>query len=103
MWFDWLMTVQAPYLLLRSNLIDNLRRTSGLTTDQALARACDLDPAEISRVKRNPRNPPGRVLAAIAKNFGLSLGEIAIIAGGIQPTPEPEPETPTVGVPEFLK
>ena len=66
-------------IIVRPGLLERLRRMSGVVSDTAFARLIGVSAEELAAVAGGA-SPSMRFVAGVSDAFGLSLGEIAIIA-----------------------
>ena len=66
-------------IIVRPGLLERLRRMSGVVSDTAFARLIGVSAEDLAAVAAGA--PPSmRFMAGLSDAFGLSLGEIAIVA-----------------------
>lgn len=62
-------------LRLREGVLERLKESRGIPSDEVLARMIGVDPSTLSRV-RNGGEPSGRFIAGATLAFGLGIGEL---------------------------
>ncbi|MGP9487873.1 helix-turn-helix domain-containing protein [Glutamicibacter sp. AOP12-B1-11] len=64
----------SEQIRIKEGLLDRLRKFSGLTSDDAMARLLNVSRATIDRIKSGDQ-PSAKFMAALCTTFGLGLGE----------------------------
>ncbi|MBW3093372.1 hypothetical protein KIH79_10665 [Bifidobacterium sp. 82T10] len=68
----------AKDFVFREGFIDRVRKMSGLKTEEALAGALGVEPAELHDAVSNGRPTP-KILVGLFDAFGFTPGEVTII------------------------
>ena len=68
-----------PELALRPGVLENLKRTSGIASDSAMAGAIGVSRETYIRVKSGQAPPSARFIAGLAAAFDLDVGTIATV------------------------
>lgn len=71
------MNVIHATRVLRPGLLDRLKKSNGIQSDEALSRIMGISRATLQRYK-NGEEPSLRAIANLADAFGLALGEVVV-------------------------
>ncbi|KTR95379.1 hypothetical protein NS220_06160 [Microbacterium testaceum] len=69
---------QPPTIKVRPGLLDRLKETSGIRSDDAFARAIGISRATLDNAKKGGE-PSLRTVLGIAHAFGLAMGEVVVV------------------------
>lgn len=69
---------QPPTIKVRPGLLDRLKETSGIRSDDAFARTIGISRATLDNAKKGGE-PSLRTVLGIAQAFGLAMGEVVVV------------------------
>lgn len=70
---------QATAIKIRPGLLDRLKDTAGIRSDDAFARLIGISRATLASLKEG-NEPSLRTVVGIAQAFGLAMGEVVVVS-----------------------